>query len=103
MILIIFVSRLWTLQVMKGEIFSNFKTISRRNSYLCQSGIIYDRNKVELASNGIKDDKADFASRIYAFTGGLSHVVGYLKYPIKDSAGYYYEENYRGQAGVENL
>lgn len=103
LILIIFVSRLWTLQVMKGE---NFSQISENNKLektliFANRGIIYDRNKVELASNGIKDEKADFASRIYDFTGGLSHVVGYLKYPIKDSSGYYYEESYRGQAGVE--
>jgi len=103
LILIVFAFKLWGLQVMNGEKFSQISENNRleRTLIFANRGVIYDRNKVELASNNIKENDAGFASRVYAPIDGLAHVVGYLKYPTKDSSGFYYEENYRGQAGVE--
>ncbi len=103
LMLVIFAYKLWSLQIMHGE---NYSQISENNKLeqtliFANRGVIYDRNKIELATNSIKKDNADFSARIYASLEGLSHVVGYLKYPTKDSSGYYFEENYRGQAGVE--
>ncbi len=103
LILIIFFSRLWFLQVTRGERFSQISENNKLEQTLifANRGMIYDRNRIELASNRIKEEGADFAARIYSSLGGFAHVVGYLKYPTKDSSGFYYEENYRGQAGVE--
>jgi len=103
LLLILFFIRLWNLNIVNGE---NFKKISENNRLahtliFANRGVIYDRNKVELATNVIKQGNADFAERLYVSTEGLSHVVGYVKYPSKDSSGFYYEEEYRGQSGVE--
>lgn len=73
-------------------------------------GIIYDRNGVPLAWNApdqyalaaTDTDPEDFvAERDYATTTGLSHVLGYVQYPSKDSNGFYYQEDFTGVDGVE--
>jgi penicillin-binding protein 2 len=63
-------------------------------------GIIYDRNKKELAWNEL-NPQSDFSFRKYASSTGLSHVVGYVKYPSKDKSGFYYEESFIPKDGVE--
>ncbi len=103
LLLMLFFVRLWDLNIVNGE---NFKKISENNRLahtliIANRGVVYDRNKIELATNAIKQGGADFAERLYAPIEGLSHVVGYVKYPSKDSSGFYYEEEYRGQSGVE--
>ncbi len=41
------------------------------------------------------------ATRQYATTTGLSHVLGYVKYPSKDKNGFYYQDDFEGVAGAE--
>ena len=102
-ILILFVGRLWNLQINNGASFNKISENNRLSHTLifANRGVIYDRNKVELATNSIKQNNSGFADRVYPSIDVLSHVVGYVKYPSKDSSGFYYEENYRGQSGVE--
>jgi penicillin-binding protein 2 len=72
-------------------------------------GIIYDRNGVPLAWNAPGsfgttspiDAESFVAEREYAMATGLAHVLGYVQYPSKDSNGYYYQEDFKGVAGVE--
>jgi penicillin-binding protein 2 len=96
-------SRLWNLQVTEGKTYTEISENNRLNHALifANRGVITDRKGIELATNAIKSDGSDFASRVYAPIKGLAHVLGYLKYPQKDSKGFYYDEEYRGQAGVE--
>ncbi|KND48921.1 MAG: penicillin-binding protein 2 [Parcubacteria bacterium C7867-005] len=105
LLLILSFIKLWELQVIKGHV---YKEISENNRLahtliFANRGVIYDRNDIELATNEVKEGNVDFAARLYAPYKGLAHVVGYLKYPLKDSSGYYYEEDYIGQAGVERI
>ncbi|MDB5254393.1 MAG: Penicillin-binding protein 2, partial [Parcubacteria group bacterium] len=104
-LIIIFCGKLWTLQIAKGGTYKDISENNRLDHTLifANRGVIYDRNGVELATNAVKEDGAEFASRLYSPLHGLSHVVGYVKYPIKDKSGYYYEEEYRGQSGVEKV
>lgn len=101
----VFIGKLFSLQVIHGEALTKISENNRLSHTLifANRGLIYDRNKVELAWNAVKSDGTEFASRIYANMKGLAHVVGYLKYPSKDSSGFYYEEDYRGQSGVEHV
>ncbi|MDQ3089607.1 MAG: penicillin-binding transpeptidase domain-containing protein [bacterium] len=96
-------TRLWTLQVNEGRAFVKISENNRLNQALIigNRGVIYDRNGLELVTNSIKEVKADYAARLYAPYKGLAHVLGYVKYPQKDSRGFYYDEEYKGQAGVE--
>lgn len=95
--------KLWTLGVKNGELYAQISEDNRLSHTVifANRGVIYDRNDIELAGNAIKDEESDFASRVYAPLKGLSHVVGYVKYPLTDSKGFYYEENYIGRDGVE--
>ena len=91
-------------------------------------GVIYDRNGRLLAWNAPADTAKDsmasgmssstlsatsssavdtifseepVARREYATTTGLAHVLGYVKYPSKDTNGFYYQEDFQGVDGVE--
>lgn len=99
---IVFVGRLWYLEIQKGD---SFKARSENNRLkhtviFADRGIIYDRNKRELAWNELNPE-SDFSFRKYASSTGLSHVVGYVKYPSKDKSGFYYEESFIPKDGVE--
>lgn len=97
------VTRLWVLEISRGPLYAQISENNRleHNLIFANRGVIYDRNLVELAYNAVKGSENDFASRIYADYEGLSHVVGYLKYPSKDAMGNYYDVEYHGRDGVE--
>jgi penicillin-binding protein 2 len=72
-------------------------------------GLILDRNDVELAwntPNVSSDNKISgdvVAERRYATSTGLSHILGYVQYPTKDSNGFYYREDFEGVDGIEKF
>lgn len=100
---LVLVSKLWILSVKDGPLYAQISENNRLEETLifANRGIIYDRNKVELATNAIKEDESDFAARLYAPIKGIAHAVGYLKYPLADKNGFYYESEFRGRDGVE--
>lgn len=97
------ISKLWVLDIKQGPVYAQISENNRLEQTLvfANRGVIFDRNMRELATNVIKEGGSDFAGRLYAPIAGLAHVVGYLKYPLSDRAGVYYEEDYRGRDGVE--
>ncbi|MBL7045735.1 MAG: hypothetical protein ISR99_01755 [Parcubacteria group bacterium] len=101
-VMLTFVARTWTLQVVQG---SDFKERSENNRLthsvvFAERGVIYDRNGIELAWNS-EENKEDFARRRYADTLGVAHVLGYVGYPLRDSSGFYYRDYFVGKDGVE--
>lgn len=100
----VFIFKIWNLQITEGSKYSEKSENNRlRHVTLFSSrGVIYDRNKKELAWNIFSEDK-DFALRKYSDFPGFSHVLGYVKYPAKDSAGFYYNEDYVGKTGAEKF
>lgn len=106
LLLLIFLSgKLLGLQVIKGDVYAEVSEENRLSRIIifADRGVIFDRNGLPLAENSIKPGEEDFAARDYVDMEGLSAVVGYIKYPSKDSSGNYYDETYRGQSGVENV
>lgn len=100
----IFMLRVWDLQVVKGQ---SFRTRSENNSLnktviYADRGIIYDRNKVPLVWNTLNTETSDFSLRVYATSTGLSTILGYIKYPTKDSKGFYYED-FDPKDGIEKI
>ncbi|MDO8471251.1 MAG: penicillin-binding transpeptidase domain-containing protein [bacterium] len=97
------ISRLWVLEINLGSTYTQISENNRleRTLIFANRGVIYDRDMRELATNAVKDENSDFAGRLYAPIKGLAHVVGYLKYPLSDRSGVYYEEYYNGRDGVE--
>lgn len=102
---IVFIYQMWNLQVVSGE---TYKTRSENNSLhktviYADRGIIYDRRKVPLVWNTINNETEDFSLRVYATSTGLSTLLGYVKYPTKDSSGFYYTDKYDAKDGLEKL
>lgn len=97
-----FFFRAFDLQANNGKFYLQKTESNRLKSTVifANRGIIYDRNNIELAWN-IASDASDFSLRKYSTSTGLSHVLGYVKYPSKDSSGFYYTENFEGKNGVE--
>lgn len=100
----LFFSRLWILQINRGEAYSvrSENNRLRFTDIFANRGVIFDRNGVALASNKENDRGGEFPLRTYKNAPGLSHVVGYLKYPTKDANGFYYRKSFAGQDGVES-
>lgn len=101
---IVFAAKIWNLQITEGAKYSNRSENNRLRHVAIFSprGVIYDRNGKELAWNIFGEDK-EFALRKYTDLSGFSHILGYVKYPAKDSSGFYYNEDYVGKAGVEKF
>src|SRR3989344_8462367 len=86
---LIFVFRLWNLQIIKGEFYF---FLSQNNSLerlpiFSDRGIIYDRNNIELAWNSSLEEVKEmpFPYRSYINSGGFSHLLGYVSYPTVDN------------------
>jgi len=105
LVMLALVSKLWILGIKQGSIYAQISENNRLEQTIifANRGVIYDRNRLELATNNVKVGESDFAGRLYAPYLGLAHVVGYLKYPLTDRSGIYYEENYRGRDGIERV
>lgn len=102
-IFLIFTTKIWSLQINKGDsYFSKSENNRLRNSLIfSKRGIVYDRNGVELAWNVKNSEDKAFDLRQYTSLDGFSHLLGYLKYPSKDKYGFYFSEVFDGKAGVE--
>ncbi|MFC1801964.1 peptidoglycan D,D-transpeptidase FtsI family protein [Patescibacteria group bacterium] len=104
LVAVAFSFRLWILQVNEG---GNYLSRSE-NNHLRQSlifpqrGIVYDRNNIELAWNMPSSDNK-FSKRSYTDLKGLSHLLGYVSYPLKDKFGNFYQTEYVGKGGVEKF
>lgn len=107
-IIIIFGWKVWNLQIRQGRILASISENNRLNNSIifADRGIIYDRNNFELAWNSKEEElveNRDFAKRKYTDLDGLSHILGYVSYPLKDSSGVYYQEEFTPKAGVEKI
>ena len=108
----VFFGRLFHLQVNKGEAYlkrSESNTLSEEIIF-AERGIIYDRNKIELAwnkktetdLNQVEIIKETFPMRSY-MAPGFSHVLGYVSSPTKDKSGKYWQTEYVGKDGLEKV
>ena len=99
--LAIFSTRLGYLQIQKGEAYldrSQNNTLEKQIIF-SDRGIIYDRNKKELAWN---KEGTDTPTAIRAYLSpGFSHLLGYLSYPMQDKSGNYWQSEFIGKDGLE--
>ncbi|MCK5095886.1 MAG: hypothetical protein KAR24_00875 [Candidatus Pacebacteria bacterium] len=102
LVTIIFLCRIGLLQIVKGQEYVEISENNRlAHTFLFpERGVIFDCNDEVLAWN-IPGISEDFTTRAYIATSGLSHVLGYVKYPQADSSGVYYKTEYSGVAGIE--
>jgi penicillin-binding protein 2 len=98
----VFGSRLFYLQVQKGEAYFNRSqnNVLEKVIVFNDRGIIYDRNKLELAWNKKDSEDISVPTRAY-LSPGFSHVLGYVSYPSKDKSGNYWQGEFIGKDGLE--
>lgn len=101
---LIFSSKIWVLQITDGEVYAQTSENNRLEHQIifADRGIIYDRKKESLVLN-VRNEDEIFSRRKYSEKSGIAHVLGYVNYPLKDTAGIYYQEDFIGKAGIEKL
>ena len=105
LLLLSFWCRSFLLQIWSGKVYA-MRSENNRLPYSLvfgERGVIYDRNQKPLAWNMASLGFPEFSRREYLKNAGLAHIVGYLKYPSKDSAGFYYKVDFEGIDGVEKF
>lgn len=103
LVIVAFIGRAWNLQIARGEslLHRSENNRLRHTPLFASRGLIFDRNKVELAWNSPNPEDPDILSRHYTTKNGLAHILGYVHYPSKDSSGFYYREDFEGADGIE--
>lgn len=107
LIITIFTGRSFDLGVVHGDLYSEISRDNRldRTVVFATRGIIYDRTGTELAWNEAAPlssaTSSSFALRRYSELPGLSHLVGFVRYPKADAKGAWWREEYAGVSGVE--
>ncbi|MFA6353616.1 MAG: penicillin-binding transpeptidase domain-containing protein [Candidatus Paceibacterota bacterium] len=101
----IFGTRLVYLQLDKGEAYfkRSQNNMLEKIIIFTDRGIIYDRNKIELAWNkktGEETSETSIPIRSY-LSPGFSHLLGYVSYPTMDKSGNYWQGDFIGKDGLE--
>jgi penicillin-binding protein 2 len=96
-----FVGKLGYLQIARAQYYAQK---SEQNSLdhtpiIADRGVIYDRNKLELAWNEIGGD--GHSIRAYTQKPGFANLLGYVSYPTKDAKGHYWQFQTVGKDGIE--
>ena len=87
-IALLYIGKIWNLQIANGAVYAIKAETNRLRHQLVFSerGAIYDRYDELLAWNEGKSADGELSLRQYSSLNGLTHLVGYLKYPAKDTA-----------------
>lgn len=100
---VVFSGKAWSLQVAQGDEFREMSenNVLRNGLLFAERGLLYDRNGEPLAWNEHNTERPAFADRAYTERPGFGHVLGYMKYPAKDTSGVYYQTELVGIDGIE--
>ena len=103
LIILVFGARTAILQIKDGN---KYLARSQNNSLkystvFAERGIVSDKKGELLIWNTVNPLNNDFSLRQYSGSSGLSHILGYLKYPTQDKSGVYYQLEYDGKSGIE--
>jgi penicillin-binding protein 2 len=104
LIAVTFLFQLINLQIVQGSQLAEKSENNRLESGLiiAERGVLTDRNGELIAWNEIDTTgQYDFPVRAYTDREGLGQIIGYVSYPQKDAAGFYYQKEYEGKDGIE--
>ena len=100
----VFVFKIFSLQIVKGE---EYRTIAENNRVdkgmiIAERGVVYDVRGEMIVWNEVDESgEYDFPIRAYTDRSGLGQVLGYVSYPKKDNRGFFFRTDYLGRSGVE--
>ncbi|MDQ1282110.1 MAG: penicillin-binding protein 2, partial [Patescibacteria group bacterium] len=100
----LFTFRLYNLEVKNYDFYKNKADNNRYNTHLilANRGQILDRNGKILANN-IVSASSQILKRQYLEDSGIANLIGYISYPKSDSLGNYWQDDYIGKDGVEQI
>lgn len=99
----VFTWKLGIVQISKGEAYfkqGENNSLSKKPIF-ADRGVVYDRNNVELIWNTESENGESFPYRSYIDLPGFGLLLGYVSYPLKDKAGFYWQEKFIGKSGLE--
>jgi len=98
----IFLYSAYNTQVLEGSVYAEKAENNRFESVpiFAPRGAIYDRNGSPLAWNTTDETNA-IGNRFYTEDGGFGNLLGYVKFPRKDKAGFYITHDTKPMGGVE--
>ena len=101
----IFIGKAWDLQIIHGEanLDRSIRNSLRYALIFADRGNIYSSDDKPLAWNNQRQSDDEFSKREYVKDLGISSLLGYVTYPKKDSAGFYYDEEIAGVDGLESI
>lgn len=99
----LFGGRLYALQLTEGDRYYNLSIRNSldKNIIFAERGVITDRFGQELAWNEQAQEGDEFADRRYTTEPGFGVLLGYISYPQKDKAGFYWKTEFEGVTGLE--
>ncbi len=103
-IALIFLSQLFKLQIIQGAEFAEKSEQNKIETTLivAERGIVYDRRDELVAWNEVDSTgQYAFPVRAYSDRRGIGQLIGYVSYPLKDTSGFYYRNEYLGRNGIE--
>lgn len=102
LLFVVLVGEAFNLQVSNGAEYALQSEHNRleQSVLFATRGIILDRNGEVLVSNTLEDE--EFGERVYKMPG-FGHLLGYVRYPQKDSKGFYFSTEIEGVSGVEAI
>lgn len=101
LVFLFFLYEAFSLQILQGEDFAAASSDNRltETTLFADRGVVYDRNGEVLVFNEPVENEL-FGERVYP-EYGFSHVLGYVTYPKRDSAGFFFSEEIEGVTGIE--
>ncbi|MDO8492669.1 MAG: penicillin-binding transpeptidase domain-containing protein [bacterium] len=103
-VVLVFTGKLWILEVQKGAAYAlkSENNRLRHEVIFAERGVVLDRNGINLIWNE-PINESPYPKRSYVGKEGFGQLLGYVSYPKKDSAGFYYQDYFEGKDGVELL
>jgi len=103
--LFIFLVQLVRVQIVQGEKFFGLSEQNRLQKIpvFSERGVVFDRDGVPMAWNIPATGDEPFLHRGYIIGGGFGHLLGYVGYPTRDKAGFFWRNAIEGKSGIEKM
>ncbi len=100
---LVFIGKLWSLQITHGLEYKerSENNMLRESVIVAPRGGVFSRNGKPLIWNEISTTSDAFPLRRYVQVAGFGNLLGFIKYPARDSKGFYYEEEFTPKDGAE--